>query len=105
MGDGEGKALGYLLAEPSVLTVDLAAHAGKQLFTIVSSDGVTDMFGLQPLSNKLGSAIFEETNNALALETAVDASLQQSSSVWLAGGQGYRDDMTLLVAKVAMPTR
>lgn len=111
MGDRDGKVAGLLTAEPSVLTVDLKEHTGKQLFVIVSSDGVTDMFPLPQLAARIGSAMFSTNNNnnknALQqqqqenLEAAVDESLQQSSSVWLSHGQPYRDDMTLMVAQVA----
>ena len=104
MGDAEGKRPGYLTAEPSVLSLDLSQYkASQEVFVVVSSDGVTDMFPLEALLDHLGAAL--HGNGPLTLEQAVEVALERASDQWLSTIGNYRDDMSLLVARVSIPAK
>jgi len=100
MGDNDGKLAGFLIAEPSIQVVNVKDYAGKELFVLVSSDGVTDMFSVDPLIGELGTVLFSK-NNAESLESVVERALEFASSRWIPQTGGYRDDMSLMVARIA----
>eukprot|EP00977_Amphora_coffeiformis_P006504 scaffold1395_cov152-Amphora_coffeaeformis.AAC.21 len=99
MGDKDGKDAGFLTAEPSVEVVNVKNYAGKELFVLLSSDGVTDMFPVGELIEGLGATLFDK-NKAESLESVVEKALEIASSQWISKTGGYRDDMSLMVAKV-----
>lgn len=103
MGDIDGKTPGFLIADPAVKVIPLQPYAGKQLMVLISSDGVTDFFPIDNLLKRLGSALFSTNNNGQqeSLQDAVEASLEIASRQWKMRAGGYRDDMSLLVARVS----
>ena len=100
MGDNDGKQAGFLTAEPSVQVVNVKDYVGKELFVLVSSDGVTDMFPVDSLTEQLGATLFGK-NKGESLESVVETAMEFASSKWIPQTGGYRDDMSLMVARVA----
>ena len=106
LGDANGKNLGLLTAEPSVVHVDLDRLKGSgredsEYFLVVSSDGVVDYFPPQQVANYVGERLYKDSP-PMPLEQVMSNVLETAAQRWkqqiLLGG--YRDDMTLVIAKL-----
>ena len=93
MGDNDGKKMGYLSAEPSVVKTTIREPS----FLFVSSDGVVDFLNIDELSRRIGKALKEGT----LPQTCADV-LNESKDLWAKETNGrYRDDMTLVVRRLS----
>ena len=97
LGDNEGKVLGYLLAEPDVQVLDVSDPSFETGgFVVVASDGLLDAISAPELARTLHQAIHANTMK----QTCHDL-LKQAADHWDRTSQHtYRDDITLLVAKL-----
>lgn len=99
MGDADGKQAGFLIAEPAVNVIPLQQHVGKQLMVLISSDGVTDFHPVEQVMKRLGAAMFRSAPEE-SLQDAVEGCLEHSSIQWKMMAGQYRDDMSLMVARL-----
>jgi serine/threonine protein phosphatase PrpC len=106
LGDENGKKLGLLTAEPSIVHVDLDQLKNDggpdcEHFLVVSSDGVLDFF--PPLAvAKFVSYRLYQAQPPVALEQIMAQALDFAARRWrmqMTMG-GYRDDMTLVISKL-----
>ena len=114
LGDADGKQQKQqsfatnntmLIATPSVITVEpispYLSGTTNCLFVILASDGVTEMLSTEHLMNVLGQAICSSDDESVLLEEVTHQLLNQAAQQWDARKQrSYRDDMTLIAAKI-----
>ena len=105
LGDPDGKRPGYLTAEPSVITVENLREQVRQadddefLFVVVASDGVMDMIPTDDAIHALEKALRQR--DAENLSAVCRQLMDRASENWHRQMQGtYRDDMTLVVARL-----
>jgi serine/threonine protein phosphatase PrpC len=107
LGDENGKKLGFLTAEPSVVHVDLdqlkkdGGGSDCEHFLVVSSDGVLDFFPPQEVANFVSYKLYQ-AQPPVALEQIMAQALDMAARRWrmqITMG-GYRDDMTLIISKL-----
>ena len=106
LGDRDGKQLGVVIADPDVVTVDLNDHMSvdhhQGFFVVLASDGVADMVPIEDVIVSLGMALYNEGDD---LHTAVQDILTTSVERWgAATGHMYRDDMSLIVQTIELPS-
>jgi len=95
LGDKEGKDVGYLLAEPSILRIDL--DAAEEYFLVVASDGVMDKLQVDELLTPLA----QNLDDPESLESTCRKLMKQATENWHTEMNGmYRDDMTIVVTKL-----
>ena len=107
LGDRDGKQLGVVIADPDVVTVDLNDHISvdhhQGFFVVLASDGVADMVPIEDVIVSLGMALYNEGKDDL--HTAVQDILTTSVERWgAATGHMYRDDMSLTVQTIELPS-
>jgi serine/threonine protein phosphatase PrpC len=115
LGDDNGKKLGLLTAEPSVIHVDLeqlkkdgncgssslSAINNCEQFLVVSSDGVLDYFSPQEVADFVSFKLYQK-QPPVALEQVMAQALDMAARRWnmQMNMGGYRDDMTLVISKL-----
>ncbi|GAX09303.1 hypothetical protein FisN_17Lh052 [Fistulifera solaris] len=100
IGDFDGKAPGYLIAEPSIVAKDLSPALGggnSFYYLVVASDGLIDEIDQDVLLTKLGNALKKGVGLSKLVKQLLDDA-QRSWSVKMMGA--YRDDMSIVVTRL-----
>ena len=93
MGDREGKERGFLVAEPSIVEVQIPAQGA---FAFVASDGVVDFQDENLVLQRIAGALKGGNLPKVCAEI-----MNESKQLWQDKlGGVYRDDMTLIVRKL-----